>query len=1089
MHREGHPRTRVLPRPGLLARVRNRLAVVSDVVEDAGSGSAEHLVELSYVDYQLPSTDSVVWSLEHSAHVIEPKGLPDILGTGPMSLVEFEALKRSVRWGALNCYWSESLSGQPIVAPFLGGVQVEDYQLIPLARTLGMPRVTLALFDDVGLGKTIEAGLVIGELIRRRRIRRILVLCPASLRVQWQGELESKFGLDFALVDRGTTQQLRRQFGMETNPWTAHPRAIASYHHLKQEDVLSEFLTASRAGDVKASTLPWDLLIVDEVHNCMPAPSGPDSDLSRMLERIGRLFEHKVFLSATPHNGFTQSFTGLLSLLDPVRFTQKDKITADERNRVGEVVVRRLKRDVNEMDLEAGREPRFTERVIKDPIELDFETEESALINAFEGFRRAFKSLVAASMDPATRVAGNFVIEVLSKRLLSCPYAFAVSWKRFRQGLHTGDEASPQAVGQAAREVRSEFDRDDEYESKLESATRLAGAWSRREVSRLRPSIDTLENALLGLGLDPDADILGDPCWDARFEALKSLIRDDVRGNGWDNGERLIVFTEYRTTLDYILRRIAQEFPNEPEDRFLQVYGGMDDAQRESVKAAFNDPESAVRVLFATDAASEGANLQETARMVFHYDIPWNPARIDQRIGRLDRHGQSRDVLVYHFTSTSEGDQRFMSRVFKKVVMMREDLGPMNKLLHQAVQDRIVERPSPATGSLLDDDQLLSEVDKRSEGTRRRVRADLESTKGDGLKEREALTRFRQAIDLDADALRETLEVAVATSGEPFRFDGPTEGRKYRFSHVPSEFRYAVNASLRRSGRSDGPLLAVQFAAEDQLVQVGGRRVHRPPKDAALLHLGHPFVRQALMALSVCRFPGSKRHGILSRWTVTEGPLDAGGDALVSVCVEELGVNDLRETFHQWVSVLRFPVVNGELGKRLPYATPAQERAGAKHAPDRANEAQGIWAHVGDQVGEAVKVYARELNKKLADQLGRDRAAATKHQKKLYNERSEALRKQLARDLASKRRELEELEAMKNEANLFSGLEDPTDLREDRIRDAMESERARLRETLDFLSKENSRMMEQLIPKRYALADAVLVYPVTVEIRLPEGRP
>ena len=334
--------SKTLPKPGMLARIRNRLAIISDVREWSSGTTTEHLVDVNYVDQYLPATDSVLWHLEPSAVVIPPDGFPRIREKGPMTLSDFEALKRSVRWNALSGYVTEAGAELPIVAPFLGGVQVEDYQLVPLARALAMPRVTLGLFDDVGLGKTVEAGLVISELIRRRRIRRILILCPAWIRKQWKDEMDSKFGLDFSLIDRDETSQLRRQLGMETNPWTTFPRIIASYHYLKQEDVLGEFLLGSRSSGPSAATLPWDLLIVDEAHNCMPAAHGQDSDLSEMLSRIGKYFEHKVFLSATPHNGFTQSFTGLLSQLDPVRFSKKDTITAIERRRVSEVVIRRL---------------------------------------------------------------------------------------------------------------------------------------------------------------------------------------------------------------------------------------------------------------------------------------------------------------------------------------------------------------------------------------------------------------------------------------------------------------------------------------------------------------------------------------------------------------------------------------------------------------------------------------------------------------------------------------------------------------------------------------------------------------------------
>lgn len=1080
-------RTHELPRPGLLARVRNRLAIVADVRDGSSEGVSEQLVDVSYVDQFLPPADSVIWSLEPSAIVIAPDGLPKVLESSPMRQVDFEAIKRAVRWGALNCYWSESLPDSPIVAPFLGGVQVEDYQLIPLAKALAMPRVTLALFDDVGLGKTVEAGLVIGELIRRRRIRRILVLCPAWLRRQWQEELESKFGLDFTLVDRDSTTQLRRHLGMETNPWTTQPRVIASYHYLKQEDVLSEFLLASQSGGPNFTTLPWDLLIIDEVHNCMPAANGKDSDLALMLERIGRLFEHKVFLSATPHNGFTQSFTGLLSLLDPVRFTKKDSITAVERKRVSEVVVRRLKKDINKQDEEGGKRPRFVERILQPALVLDFQRDELTLIKAFEGFRTEFKRVVGNSQDAGTRIAGNFVIEVLSKRLLSCPFTFAVSWSRFRQGMGTEDEASSQAVSLAAIEAKSETDRDDEFESKLNSAIRLAGAWSKRDLARLQPSIEALESALKGLGLDASCDELSNPRSDARLKALLKLIKEDISAGNWTTGERLIIFTEYRTTLDYLLRRIKETFPNEPEGRFLQLYGGMADSQRESIKAAFNDPNSDVRVLFATDAASEGANLQETARMVLHFDFPWNPSRVDQRNGRLDRHGQSRDVLVYHFTSDSDSDLRFLHRLFLKLETIREELGSMGKLFDEAIQHRFLLPEKATTLKLFGEDEVIAELDKKTEVARRKQRADLESTAEDGKAEQAALQHFREVIDLNADTLRETLEVAVATSGESFEFIGPEPVNRYRMSTVPNEFRHSINSTLRRrSSQGTGPLLSVQFAPEDQLVQIAGRNVHRPAKDTALLHLGHPFVRQALQSLSVCRFPGAKRHGVVSRWTVTQGKLDPGVQAVISVCVEELAVNKLKETFHQWVNVLRFPVKDGELGSKLEFITPAEERNSAIPAPERAADAKTVWAEIEDDVQSAIRKYAKDLNSKLVEQLRKERKKAERHQTTLIEERKEALAKQLSRDLGAKRKELEELQAQLQTMTLFSEIDESIRIEEERVKEAIEAERSRLREAIQFLESEHERMMEHVIPSRYDLVDSALVYPVSVEIRLAE---
>ena len=205
---------------------------------------------------------------------------------------------------------------------------MEDFQLVPLLKAMRMPRVSLLLADDVGLGKTIEAGMVLTELILRRRVRRILVVCPASLRSQWQQEMRDKFALDFDIVDRPATHALQKRLGLDANPWRTFPRAITSFDYLKQADVLEQFHTASRPAE-GSPHLPWDLLIVDEAHNLAPSSLGEDSDASKMLQRITPWFEHRLFLTATPHNGHTRSFTGLLECLDPVRFTRKSEPLTD----------------------------------------------------------------------------------------------------------------------------------------------------------------------------------------------------------------------------------------------------------------------------------------------------------------------------------------------------------------------------------------------------------------------------------------------------------------------------------------------------------------------------------------------------------------------------------------------------------------------------------------------------------------------------------------------------------------------------------------------------------------------------------------
>jgi len=304
---------------------------------------------------------------------------------------DFDAILRASRWSAAMPFIDPDGDGPverlPIASPFHGAVQVEDFQLVPLLKALRMPRVNLLLADDVGLGKTIEAGLILTELLLRRRIQRVLILTPASLRLQWRDEMQDKFALPFDVVDRAETHSLRRRLGMDANPWRSSSRIIASYHYLRQEDVLEQFLAASRTPD-GSPHLPWDLLIVDECHNLMPSAFGEDSDLCRTLRIIAPRFEHRLFLSATPHNGHTRSFTGLLEILDPVRFSQTSELKGAERERVQQVVLRRLKREINART----SPPRFCHRNPPQAISLKLAPTELALTEAFGALRTAIHS-------------------------------------------------------------------------------------------------------------------------------------------------------------------------------------------------------------------------------------------------------------------------------------------------------------------------------------------------------------------------------------------------------------------------------------------------------------------------------------------------------------------------------------------------------------------------------------------------------------------------------------------------------------------------------------------------------------------------
>src|SRR4051794_6034254 len=361
------------PETGQLARVRGRMWVVADSVRDAQAAldgrPVQHLVSLVSVEDDATGEElEVVWEIEPGTRIFEQVELPAIDRDALDDPREQDAFLDAVRWGAVT-----SADQRALQAPFRSGITIEDYQLEPLVRALRMPRTTLLVADDVGLGKTIEAGLVVQELLLRHRARTALVVCPAALQVQWRDELREKFGLEFRIVDRALLGQLRRSRGVQANPFSHFPRLIVSIDWLKGD--LGMRLLREALPPHPEIPRRYDILIVDEVHNCAPAGAGGryarDTLRTAAIRTLAPHSEHRLFLSATPHNGYDNSFYALLELLDPHRFARGIRPDADK---VAEVTVRRLKQDLKKPD----GSPRFARRDVV-MLEVEHPPEERAV--------------------------------------------------------------------------------------------------------------------------------------------------------------------------------------------------------------------------------------------------------------------------------------------------------------------------------------------------------------------------------------------------------------------------------------------------------------------------------------------------------------------------------------------------------------------------------------------------------------------------------------------------------------------------------------------------------------------------------------
>ncbi len=294
----------------------------------------------------------VLWDAEIGAKLLGEDGWENVGQGLPDSSDVLAAHIRTIRWRSATAAERDLMQ-----APFRAGIRLDAYQLLPLRKALRLPRVNLLIADDVGLGKTVEAGLVARELLLRRRIDFIVIAAPASMTIQWKDELEAKFGLSFGIIDRERLGEMRRMQGFSVNPWTTGSRFIISHRLLTDEvyaaglrDALGEF--RSRA-----------LFILDEAHHAAPSAGtryAISSQLTKATRELAERFEHRLFLTATPHNGHSNSFSALLEMLDPQRFTRGVEVRPKD---LEPVMVRRLKADLRRLG-EA-----FPERIIE-PIRL-----------------------------------------------------------------------------------------------------------------------------------------------------------------------------------------------------------------------------------------------------------------------------------------------------------------------------------------------------------------------------------------------------------------------------------------------------------------------------------------------------------------------------------------------------------------------------------------------------------------------------------------------------------------------------------------------------------------------------------------------
>src|SRR5262245_19687243 len=506
-----------VPATGDFVEVRTRRWLVQRVT---GSGSIVRASLACIDDDAQGETLEVLWHDELDASVIADgrQSIFDNPGTDDPEV--FSAYLRSIRWNTATAADRKLLQ-----APFRAGIHLDAYQLVPLAKALALPRVNLLIADDVGAGKTVEAGLILRELILRRRVDFVVVSAPPSMIRQWQDELQAKFGLAFTIIDREYLAAVRRDRGFAVNPWSSGSLFLLSHSLVTDEvytgglrDVLGEFRARS-------------LLILDEAHHAAPASGSRyavDSQFTRAIEALAPRFEHRLFLTATPHNGHSNSFTKLLEILDPQRFTAGVDVRPGD---LEPIMVRRLKSDLKRFG------ENFPNRRVL-PIEIDglpADAPELVLANKLA----AYEALVVErtrNLRPAAAARSRLVMVGLQQRLLSSIAAFARTLEKHRDRLE--QQLSDVSTVEPSATLLEPVALEDEPMDQAEAEARIT-----QEEDEAAEAIDAGigDRTLVDEMLDIARRHRNRP--DARIVKLAAWIRENMTGSGKWTDRRLLLFT------------------------------------------------------------------------------------------------------------------------------------------------------------------------------------------------------------------------------------------------------------------------------------------------------------------------------------------------------------------------------------------------------------------------------------------------------------------------------------------------------------------------------------------------------------------
>lgn len=612
------------------------------------------------------------------------------------------------RLGIEACRLALAYEYDPYFSLSIAGVDPVPHQLEAVYDSiLPLPRIRFLLADDAGAGKTIMAGLLLKELKIRGLINRTLIVTPANLAFQWQRELLDKFRERFDVL-RGV--DLRNAYG--TNPWQDKNQIITSMDWAKRDEVKESLLRAT-----------WDLIIVDEAHKMSAADEEHKSDRYKLAENVlSEKTDHLLFLTATPHKGDPENFCLFLRLLDKDVYGDVKSLEDAMQHNYAPFYLRRTKDAmVTFPDPDTGEVKKiFTKRDVK-TVTFDLDEEEYDFYYKLTQYVEEQSIRAAAEYTPRARALG-FTMALLQRRFASSIYAVRRSLERRRERLEKQLKTpeAPPTFDEKDFEDLEELP-DDEAAEFLDKIEKASLSVEREDIRQEIGELDKLIN---------HAQILEKREIESKLKKLREVLTDqNIFG---DHKTKLLIFTEHKDTLYYLVKKLRVEWGL----TVTQIHGGMKAGNRDTpgtrlyAEREFREAEGA-QIMVATEAAGEGINLHYSCWMMINYDIPWNPMRLEQRMGRIHRYGQEHDCLIFNFVAGNTREGQVLERLLERLEIIRAelqddkvydvvgDIFPAN-LLERMIRDLYARRTT--LDALLD--RVVKEVD--TERFRKICRSTLE---------------------------------------------------------------------------------------------------------------------------------------------------------------------------------------------------------------------------------------------------------------------------------------------------------------------------------------------------------------------------